>query len=158
MGLACVVREQINAPPEAVFAIASDFASAPQRIHGIKKMEMLTSGPVGLGTRFRETREMFGREATETMEVIDFQPGRSYTLGATNCGCEYRTVVSVRPAGSASEITFDFSGRPLTFGARVMGFLMGWMVKGACVKAIKQDLADLKAAVENAPRGNSTSG
>jgi hypothetical protein len=155
MAFMCVVHEQINAPPEAVFAAASDFPNAPQRIRGIKKMEMLTQGPVGMGTRFRETRVMFGREATETMEVVDFQPGRSYTLRANNCGCEYRTVVSVRPAaaaGGGSQITFDFMGTPLTFGAKVMGTLMGWMIKGACVKAIRQDLADLKAKVENAAR------
>ena len=150
MAFICVVREQINAPPEAVFAAASDFASAPQRISGIKKMEMLSQGPVGVGTRFRETRVMFGREATETMEVVDFQAGRSYTLRAATCGCEYRTAVSVRPADSGSEVTFDFSGRPLTFIGRVFGSLMGWMMRGVCVKAIKQDLADLKAAVEKA--------
>ncbi|MBW7904147.1 MAG: SRPBCC family protein [Phycisphaerae bacterium] len=156
MAFTCVVHEQINAPPEAVFAVASDFPNAAQRIRGISKMEMLTPGPVGVGTRFRETRVMFGREATETMEVVAFQPGRSYTLRASNCGCEYRTVVSVRPAAAGdggSEVTFDFTGAPLTFGAKVMAALMGWMVKGACLKAIRQDLADLKTEVENAARG-----
>jgi hypothetical protein len=153
MAFMCVVREPINAPPEAVFAAAIDFPSAPQRIRGIKKMEMLTQGPVGVGTRFRETRVMFGREATETMEVVDFQAGRSYTLRAASCGCEYRTAVSVRPTEGGSEITFDFSGRPLTFSGKVMGVLMGWMMKGACVKAIKHDLADLKAAVEKGAAG-----
>lgn len=148
MAMACVVSERINAPAEAVFAAASDFAHAPQRISGIKKMEMLTPGAVGKGTRFRETRVMFGTEATVTMEVVDFEPGRSYTLGATESGCEYRTVVSVRPSGSGSELTFDFSGRPLTFGRKIVGALLGWMMKGACAKAIRQDLLDLKAAVE----------
>lgn len=153
MATMCVVSEKINAPAEAVFAAASDFASAPQRISGIKKMEMLTEGPVGQGTRFRETRVMFGKEATETMQVLDFQPGRSYTLGASSCGCEYRTVVSVRPNGSGSEVTMDFTGRPLTFGAKVMAGLMGWMLKGTCAKLMKQDLADLKAAVEKGAAG-----
>lgn len=150
MAFTCTVRERIHAPPEAVFAAASDFPNAPQRIRGIRKMEMLTQGPVGVGTRFRETRVMWGKEATETMEVVEFQPGRSYTLRAQSCGCEYRTVVSVRPAptGGGSEVTFDFTGTPLTFGARIMAALMGWMMKGACVKAIGQDLGDLKADLE----------
>ncbi len=148
MPMRCVVSERINAPADAVFAAASDFANAPQRISGIRKTEMLTDGPVGKGTRFRETRVMFGKEATETMEVIDFQPGRSYTLGANSCGTEYRTLVSVRPAGPGSEVTFDFTGTPRTLGARLMCALMGWMVKGACVKAVTKDLADLKVAME----------
>lgn len=148
MALRCVVSERVNASPDAVFAAASDFAAAPQRITGIKKLEMLTAGPVGVGTKFRETRVMCGKEATETMEVVDFQPGRSYTLQARSCGCEYRTTVSVLPVGSGSEITFDFTGTPQTFGAKVMGALMGWMVKGACVKAVRGDLGDIKAWVE----------
>ncbi len=150
MAFKCVVSEQANASPDTVFAIASDFANAPQRMSGIKKMEMLTEGSVGVGTKFRETRVMFGKEASETMEVVEFQPGKSYTLQAKSCGCEYRTTVSVKPAagGRGSEITFDFNGTPLTFGAKVMSAAMGWMMKGACVKAIKQDLGDLKKAVE----------
>lgn len=142
--------QQIAASPQAVFAAATDFAGAPKRISGIKKMEMLTQGPAGVGTKFRETREMFGREATETMEIVDFQPGRSYTLYANACGCEYRTVVSVKPAAGGSEVTFSFKATPLSTGAKIMNTLMGWMFKGACVKAVRQDLADLKAAVEKA--------
>jgi hypothetical protein len=148
MAFKCVVSEQVGASPEAVFALASDFAGAPGRISGIKKTEMLTQGPVGVGTKFRETRVMFGKEATETMEVVEFQPGRSYTLRAVNCGCEYRTVVSVRSASPGSEITFEFSATALTFVATIMSTLMGWMMKGACVKAVRKDLADLKAAAE----------
>lgn len=150
MAFMCLVREQILAPPEAVFAAATDFPNAPQRIRGIKKMEMLTQGPVGVGTKFRETRVMFGQEAALTMEVVEFQQGRSYTLRAIDSGCEYRTTVSVRPAASGSEVTFDFSGKGLTVGRRVMSALMGWMMKRACAKTIGQDLADLKAAVEKA--------
>ena len=148
MAMGCKVSEQIDAPADVVFAMAGDFANAAERIRGIKKVEMLTEGPVGVGTKFRETRIMFGKEATETMEVLEFVPGRSYTLGASSCGCEYRTVVSVEPRGKGSEVTFDFSGTSRTLGAKVMMGLMGWMVKGACGKAIRQDLADLKAAVE----------
>lgn len=150
MAFNCVVSEHIGATPEAVFALASDFAGAAERISGITKVEMLTQGPVGIGTRFRETRVMFGKEASETMEVVDFQPGRSYTLRAHNCGCEYRTKVSVGAAsgGAGSELTFEFAGTPLTTVAKVMSGLMGWMMKGACVKAIRQDLADVKKAAE----------
>ena len=55
------VDRHVDAPPEVVFAHASDFRRAPEFITAIAKMEILTSGPVGAGTRFRETRMMFGR-------------------------------------------------------------------------------------------------
>lgn len=150
MAFSSVVTEHINASPEVVFAAACDFATAPQRITGIRKLEMLTDGPVGVGTRFRETRVMFGKEARTTMEVIEFQPGRSYTLRADEGGCEYRTQVSVRPSPTrgACEITFDLSGTPHTLGAKVLAFAMGWLINGACTKAIGKDLTDLKTALE----------
>lgn len=148
MAMRIVASERISAPTSVVFSVMSDFAGAAGRIRGIRKIEMLTDGPVGKGTRFRETRIVFGEEATETMEVIDFQPGRSYTLGSTSGGSEYRAVMSVRPAGAGSEIEMEFRGRPLTLPAKFMGFLMGWMVRGVCEKMVKQDLADIKAAAE----------
>lgn len=149
MAIKCLVSQQINAPAETVFAAVTDFANSPQRFSGIKKAQVLTTGPIGKGTRFTETRIMFGKEATATMEVIDFQPGKSYTRGSIDGGCDYRMVVSVRPTGAGStEITFDFSGRPLTFGTKLMSPLIGLMVKSVGAKALRKDLADLKAALE----------
>lgn len=59
----------IQAPPERAFAAFADFPHAARSVSGIERIEMLTDGPVGAGTRFRETRIMFGREATEEMKV-----------------------------------------------------------------------------------------
>ena len=50
------VAVDIEAPVEKVFALFTDFAKLDQRIDGIKKLELLTSGPIGKGTQFRETR------------------------------------------------------------------------------------------------------
>ncbi len=107
--------------------------------------------PEQIVNKFRKTRVMFDKEATETIEVIDFQPGKSYTLRVHNCGCEYRPTVGIRPFGTGrgSEITFDFAATPLTFGAEVMNTLVGWMMKGAFMKAVRIGYADPKAAAEN---------
>lgn len=82
---------KVNAPIDAVFERLTNIPDVPKHIPGIKRVEMLTSGPVGKGTKFRETRVMFGKEATETMEVMDFQPPKSVTIGATSCGSEFRS-------------------------------------------------------------------
>ena len=65
------VSTVISASPERVFALFTDLAHAPDNIRAIKKLELLTPGPMCMGTRFRETRVMFGKEATEEMEVIE---------------------------------------------------------------------------------------
>jgi len=143
-----VATTHIDAPPPAVFEVCTDFAGAANRISAITKIEVLTPGPVGKGTRFRETRKMFGKEATETMEVIEFTPGRSYVLGAESCGCRYRTEFTVTPSGSGSDVTIHFRGTPQTFMAKVMGTIMAPMMSGMLRKCLDGDLADIKKYVE----------
>ena len=59
----------VTRPVEDVFAVFTDLHRAAERIRGIERLEVLTDGPVGKGTRFRETRIMFRREATEEHRV-----------------------------------------------------------------------------------------
>jgi carbon monoxide dehydrogenase subunit G len=141
------IEKTVAADPKTVFAAASDFANAPKRITGITRVEMLTQGPVGVGTRFRETRRMFGKEATETMEVTAFEPGRSYVLACDSHGCRYRSEIRVEPAAGGSKLTMTFEAEPLTRMAKVLSFLMKPMVKSVA-KHVARDLDDLKAAVE----------
>ena len=97
--MSVTISETIARPIEEVFAAATDFAGSVERIGGIEKVEMLSEGPVGLGTRFRETRTMFGREATEEMEVVEFEPPRRYVLGAESHGSRYRTEIRFAETG-----------------------------------------------------------
>lgn len=144
------LTKHIDAPPDRVFAAASDFRGAADRISAITKMEVLTEGPIGVGTRFRETRFMFKREATEEMTVKTFDPPNGYALGAESCGCRYHTEFRFRPNGSGTDVNLSFDAQPLSFVAKIMSFLLMPFMKKACVKACEQDLEDLKASLESA--------
>ena len=141
------IRESIAAPVDEVFAIASDFPHAAEFVSGITKVEMLTDGPVGVGTRFRETRVMYGREATEEMEVTGFEPPNSVTLGCESHGCRYRSVFTFEPTKGGTDVRLEFEATPLTAFAKVMSFLMKPAIKGVA-KAVEQDLRDIKSAAE----------
>lgn len=137
----------IDAPIEAVFARASDFAHAADFISAITRVEMLTPGPPGVGTRFRETRTMFGREATETMEVVEFESPRRYVLGATSCGSRFRSEMALAPRDGGTDLTLTVEVTPLTWFASVLGLLMRPMMK-AMSKSCAKDLNDIKTAIE----------
>lgn len=139
----------INAPADRVFANSIDFEHAPDRISGIDAIEMLTEGPAAVGTRFRETRTIMGKQATEEMEVTTFDPGRSYTLGCDSCGARYETLVESVPEGDGTLCRMTMNWKPTTLGAKVMGPIMGVFMKGMMRKCIEQDLADMKAAAES---------
>ena len=55
----------INATPETVFAVVSDVANSPKRIDWYEKVDMLTNGPVRVGTKWRETRRMSNKLSVE---------------------------------------------------------------------------------------------
>lgn len=142
------VARRIEAPRERVFEAATDIQSWPARIGGIERVEVLTPGPFGKGTRFRETRIMFGREATEEMVVSDFEPGRSYVLIAESHGCRYRSAMRFDDDGpGATRVEMTFEATPLTTGAKVMGAVMGPMMKGTMCKMIAKDIEDLGASL-----------
>ena len=148
--LSCSV--EIDAPVELVFDRCTDLHSWADTITAIQKIEVLTEGPVGVGTRFRETRKMFGREATEEMEYLEFERPSGYLLGAESNGCRYRTrfrLEAVGDAQSRTKLTFEFQAEPLNLFAKIMAFLMKPMLKKV-VGEVKKDLDDVKRVCEGA--------
>jgi len=150
MAMSVSVSRLIDAPPDRVFQLASDFARVPEHIPEIKRVEMLTDGPVGIGTRFKETRVMFGKEATETMEVTEFTPPRLYALRAESCGARYESTLRFEPDSGGTLTTLDLTVTPVSFFARLMQPL-GWMMKGMMVKCFAKDLEGLAKAAEASP-------
>ncbi len=139
----------IDAPTARVYDIITDLHGAQERIEGIKSLEVLTDGEFGVGTRFRETRVMFGKEATEEMEITEVNLGKSYATGAESCGCRYRTVVSVEQDGEGSRLSMAMEATPMTLVGKIMSVVMSRMMKGTIRKCFEADLADIKRAAES---------
>jgi len=144
------VTTHVNAPRDQVWNAMCDLEHAAERISAIKKLEVVTDGPVGIGTRFRETRIMFKREATEEMTITEWNPPSSYTVEANSCGAHFKTVISCEPAPQGgTNLTMATFVKPISFMAKLMTPLSKLMA-GSFAKACKQDLDDIKRAVENA--------
>ena len=65
--------------PEDVFAYMTD----PRLLdtwQDAEHVEQLTSGAVGVGTRFREVHRVMGRRRVEITEVVTFDPGRRFEI------------------------------------------------------------------------------
>ncbi len=148
MGMSCSTDRHIAAPPDACWAILADLDRWGQTISAIKSVEKLTEGPVGPGTKFRETRIMFGREATEVMTIDEFQPPHRMTFLAESHGSKYFSEMRFEPDAGGTRATIAFRAEPQSVGAKVMGVLMGPMMKGSILKAFDADLADMQRAAE----------
>ena len=142
-------RRTIRAPIEKVWAVATDIERWPELISGIEGVHLLTDSPFGRGTRWRETRRMFGSEATEEMWVAEVEPGRSYTVEAENHGARYISTFTFTPAGAGqTEGMVTFTAEPRTKVARVLGTLTSAVAARSIAKTLKADLEDLGAAAE----------
>ena len=140
-------QRRVAAPRATTFEVFSDFQNAASTVSAIERIEMLTEGPNRVGARFRETRTMFGRPATETMEVSAFDPPRSYTLAAESHGARYATTFTFTEAAGGTEVEMRFVVTPVTFMAKVMGLLMKPMMK-KMVAVCAKDLEDLARVAE----------
>lgn len=143
------VAKHINAPIDRTFDVFSDLTKAVERIEGITKLEILSETTSGLGTRWRETRVMFGREATEEMEISVFEANKSYEVVAESRGVKYHSVYTFTERDGGTEVAMVFSGTPTTLMTRLMTPL-GWLFQGATKKALEADMDQLKAVCEQA--------
>ncbi len=138
----------IKASVEQVFKTFTDLDKAAERIEGITKIEIL-DGPaiMQIGTKWRETRVLFGSEATEVMWVTELTPNQGYTVETSSHGAKYITTYGFTPEGDTTDVQFSFEGIPLNTSARIMS-IFGKLFLGATKKALHKDLENLKQAAE----------
>lgn len=148
----------IHASPEAVFAVLTDLDNASDVIRSIIKVERLEGEGYQVGVSWRETRKMFGQEASEVMEVTGVDAPVSTTIGSPSHGVYYTTEFRCEPDGDDTVLTAVFGGVP-----QEPSFLqkVGWTVFGATGmrasrKALEADLEDIAGAAESGGAGEST--
>ena len=143
------MTQRIAAPVETVFTVATDIAHAAEHIRGIEKIEMLTGGPVGVGTRWRETRKMLGSESTESLEVVGFERWKSYTVGCESCGAYFETTLRFDREGDGTLVTLDARTEARSLMAKLMSPLGNLMFGKIMRKCMGDDLDDLGRVAES---------
>lgn len=142
------MTKKVAAPVDRVFDVFTDVEHAAGRIGGIVKTEMLTPGPIRVGTAFKETRMMFGKEATETMRFTAYEPGKMYTLEAVSCGAAFKSTFYFEPDGDATLVRFDLETKALSFFAKLFSPLAKLMM-GTMKKCIEKDIDDMARFCES---------
>lgn len=152
MSIRFEASEVIGAPAEAVFDALLDLDAAQQWIPGVVHIERMSSGPLDEGSEWKETRKVFGREATEQFELVALDRPRRIELrvdgtkGTSGCG-EYLFTYRLGPAGGGTEVRLTGEIRGLSGPMKWLGKLFVRPYRKACVK----DLNGLKHFLEGPP-------
>ena len=149
-GRELTVKRVVQAPAEQVWAVLTDLDDAPQILRGVSRIEVLEGDGYAVGTRWRETRRLFGKEESQTMEVASCDPPRSTTLTSRSAGVEYRKAYTLEPTddGTVLAVCFGASHPDPNLLQRLTGTLFGHVGAVVTTRLLTQDLADIAARAE----------
>lgn len=70
----------INAPLSRVWEYASDVQRQPEWMHEMKRVEMITPGPITVGSRGRATVRIFGISTTDDVVITRLEPPHAFGI------------------------------------------------------------------------------
>lgn len=140
----------IKQPVETVWKAITDFKNCTNFISSIKKIEVLEEPKETLiGFKWKETREMFGKEATEIMWITEAVKNEYYQTRAESHGSIYISKLVVQAKGDVTQLSMSFASSAQTIMAKIISRLMGFIIKSSVKKAMAQDLKDIKLHLES---------
>jgi carbon monoxide dehydrogenase subunit G len=79
-------RIETTLPSDEAFAFVADFANAARWDPGVASSELIGSGPIGVGTRYRLGVRVRGRVVPMTYEITRFEPATRVVLAGSGSG------------------------------------------------------------------------
>lgn len=140
------ITRLIDAPLDGVFKTVSDISQFSQAIPHIMKIEYLSDKKIGVGTRFRETRLMKGKEAVTELEVAEYIENDRVRFVADSHGTVWDTVFTVRAKNMQTELTMTMDAKAY----QLLPKFTNPLIKGMIKKAIMADMDLLKTYCEKA--------
>ncbi|WP_347108307.1 SRPBCC family protein [Paenarthrobacter sp. S56] len=145
------LTQHVNASPEKVWAVITDIPGSAATISGIESIQLLSDGPYGEGTRWKETRTMMGRRETVEMWVSQADPPRTTTVKAVQGGADYTSRFALAGRDGGTDLTLTFGAeviKPTVF-SRVAMALFGKIGMVFTRKALAKDLSEIAAKAES---------
>ena len=139
-----IVTRSIKAPLATVFETVADIHNFQRVIPNIVRVDMLSDVRSGVGTRFRETREMNGREVSTELEVTEYVPNDHVRIVSDTQGTIWDTTFRVRDEGGATELVMEMDAR----AHKILPRLINPLIRGVVQRAVEKDMDAVKAHCE----------
>jgi uncharacterized membrane protein len=139
----------IERPLAEVFAVVTDVRNTPRWSAPALEEELLTPGPVRVGSRRRAVAK-FGPIRNENVaEVVEYEQHRRVAMRSVTSTVPFSVAMMFEPAGSdTTRVRFTWEFRPRGV-MRVIDPMLGAMIR----LQFPKDLATLKALIESGELG-----
>ena len=102
----------INQPAELVFDYVADQRNELNYNPQMLRSEMITDGPIGVGTRFRATAQSGRREVEMLIEVTEYQRPRRLGSRTTMSSADIDGGLTFEPVNRATRMSWSWDVRP----------------------------------------------
>ena len=138
------VNRTINAPINKVFNAISNVGNLPDTNPDIVKVEFLSDIKSGLGTKFRETRMMNGKESKTELEVTKFNENSHIRMVADSHGTIWDSVFTVKPIGELTELKLTMDAK----AQKLLPKLLNPLLKSLYKKGLEKHIDAVKSFCE----------
>ena len=140
---------EIAKPKEPIWSAITDIENCSNVISSIIDLQILNQPCDGLvGLKWKETRLMFGKEASEIMWITDSVVNEYYCTRAESHGSVYITTLSLSETERKTLLTISFTAEAQSLIIKFVSACMGIFITGSMKKAFRKDLEDIKNYVE----------
>jgi carbon monoxide dehydrogenase subunit G len=154
MAIQLQITHTLPAPPERAFQGLTNLENADAWMPDLIRIERLDDAASGVGSRWRETRKLYGKESTEELEVTAFEPPSRFGL----------RIDGSRGSSGSGIYTFDYNLSPDGGGTRVVldasisgvSRVREWLVRLFSGMYRKMMAKDLEALAEHLRKENAT--
>ncbi|MHC0036369.1 SRPBCC family protein [Pseudoneobacillus sp. C159] len=132
----------ISRPVAEVFEFISDLSNGPKMNEDIISIEKLTDGPIGVGSKFKETKIIRGRNAEATIEVVQYIPSEAFSAQSEANGLKVIYHYQMSESTNGTYVHFKCE-------VKTSGMIMT-LTKPLIVKMLKQEDGDHLKSVKRA--------
>ena len=140
------VERQINAPIESVFASIAEPSNFAEAVPAIARIEFLSEQKSGVGTRFKETRVMRGKEAATELEITELAPNEHVRIVSDTHGTVWDTIFTVQPIDGGTHLRMVMEARGYKLVSKVMNPLICKLIG----RFVEGDMDAIKTYCESA--------
>ena len=130
---------------EKTWSTLVDLDRYPSRITSYEAIAWLTSEKSGVGAKWKQTRRVYGKSHTQTIEVVEWKEPTSFAMTATEAGATYLTRYSLGESkgGETTEVSPPFEVQPNNLFSKVFVKLVGKKLLGSTRETLQNDVSDL---------------